>query len=248
MIGASTSFGIVSATTLSSKGPPWQSSSALLLHSASSLVWILGAFAAMATQCVGTSSVVLTATARNASAAKLSMVGGLATQVTTIGVAVVTHSATTTFAAQLLAGLASSSLCLLAIGPEERRAFLHPLVLRRLPPGFLRYGLSACGATLVGTLVFGRSEIFVLEANHLKVAAGVFALATSLAGQITVPMDSVMGPLLPTATRILAQTPHASDRHRNACPTRYIRVGRVHDGNRSSGRLPGNSACIQPSI
>ena len=68
----------------------------------------------------------------------------------------------------------------------------------------MRYGLSACGAALVGTLVYGRSEIFVLQFHGLKSAAGVFALATGLAGQITVPMDSLMGPLLPTATRVLA--------------------------------------------
>ena len=55
--------------------------------------------------------------------------------------------------------------------------------------------------------MYGRSEIFVLEAHRLKVAAGIFALATALAGQITVPMDSVMGPLLPTAAGLLAEAP-----------------------------------------
>jgi len=89
--------------------------------------------------------------------------------------------------------------------------------------GFISYGLSACGAALVGMLVFGRSEIFVLQWHGLKVAAGEFALATGLAGQITVPMDSVMGPLLPTATRLLA-----ADRSRaTETATRSIRVSSV---------------------
>jgi O-antigen/teichoic acid export membrane protein len=56
-------------------------------------------------------------------------------------------------------------------------------------------------------LVFGRSEIFVLQAHHLRVAAGIFALATGLAGQVTVPIDSILGPLLPTAAALLAEAP-----------------------------------------
>ena len=178
-----------------------------MLRSASPWVWILGAVAALATQALGTSSVILTATARNAPAAKLSMVAGLALQVTTICVALATHSASATFSAQLAAGVLGPALCFLVIRTNERHAFLRPLLFRRLPAGFLRYGLSACGAALVGTLVYGRSEIFVLEAHRLRFAAGIFALATGLAGQITVPMDSVMGPLLPTAAGLLAEAP-----------------------------------------
>ena len=178
-----------------------------LLRHASPWEWIAGALAVLATQALGTSSVILTATARNATAARLSMVAGLTLQLTTIGVAVVSRSATTTYTAQLLAGVLGPGLCFLVIRKDERRAFLHPLIFRKLPAGFVRYGFSACGATLVGMLVFGRSEIFVLQAHDLKVAAGLFALATGLAGQITIPMDSVMGPLLPTAAGMLAVAP-----------------------------------------
>lgn len=178
-----------------------------LLRSTSPWVWVPAVLATLATQTLGTSTVILTATARNAPAAKLSMIAGLALQVTVVVVALVTRSASATYSAQLVAGVLGPALCLLVIRGKERRAFLRPLLLRRLPPGFLRYGLSACGAALVGTLVYGRSEIFVLEAHRLKVAAGIFALATGLAGQITVPMDSVMGPLLPTAAGMLAESP-----------------------------------------
>jgi O-antigen/teichoic acid export membrane protein len=178
-----------------------------LLRHASPWIWILGALAALATQALGTSSVILTATARNAVAARLSMVAGLVLQVTTIIIALVTHSATTTYSCQLIAGVLGPGLCFLVIRREERRAFMHPLVFKQLPTDFLRYGLSAGGAALVGSLVYGRSEIFVLQAHRLKIAAGIFALATGLAGQITIPMDSVMGPLLPTAAGLLAEAP-----------------------------------------
>jgi O-antigen/teichoic acid export membrane protein len=179
----------------------------LVLRHASPWVWLLAAVAALATQALGTSSVILTATARNAPAAKLSMVAGLALQLTTIGVAAASRSASITYSAQLAAGVLGPGLCFLVIRRDERKAFLRPLVFRQLPAGFIRYGLSACGAALVATLVYGRSEIFVLQAHRLKVAAGIFALATGLAGQITVPMDSVMGPLLPTAAGLLAEAP-----------------------------------------
>ena len=178
-----------------------------ILRAANPWILVTGVLAILATQALGTSSVVLTATARNAAAAKLSMIAGLALQAATIVVALLTRSASTTYTAQLVAGVLGPALCLLVLRTEERRAFLHPLLFSRLPRGFLRYGLSACGASLVGTLVYGRSEIFVLQAHGLRVASGLFALATGLAGQITVPMDSAMGPLLPTAAGFLAAAP-----------------------------------------
>ena len=176
--------------------------------------WMAGvaALAMLATCALGTSSVILTATAQNASVAKVSMVASLLLQATTIVVAVTTRSANATYAAMVVAALLGPVLCFILIPGRDKRAFLHPLILRRLPAGFIRYGLSACGAGLVGTLVFGRSEIFVLEWQRLTAAAGNFALATGLAGQITVPMDSVMGPLLPTVTRLLSDAPDASRR------------------------------------
>ncbi len=178
-----------------------------LLRDSNPLVWILGAVAMLATCALGTSSVILMATAQNASVAKISMVSNLALQVTTIVVALATRSADKTYAAMLIAAVLGPALGFMFIRAEERRVFLRPLVFKGLPAGFLRYGFSACGAALVGSLVFGRSEIFVLEWHRLTFAAGMFALATGLAGQITVPMDSVMGPLLPTATRLLASAP-----------------------------------------
>ena len=69
--------------------------------------WVSGvaACAMLATCALGTSSVILTATAQNASLAKISMAATLALQATTIVVAVTTRSANATYAAMLIAGV-----------------------------------------------------------------------------------------------------------------------------------------------
>ena len=194
-----------------------------LLRSSNPWDWIVGPLAMLASCVLGTSTVILSATARNSAVAKISLVMTLALQITTLVVAVTTRSANSTYAAELAAGVIGPAIGFIVIRGEERKAFRYPLILRGLPRGFVRYGLSACGAGLVASIVFGRSEILVLEWHHLSEAAGIFALATGLAGQITVPMDSVMGPLLPTATRLLAAEPkRATD-----TAARSIRVASV---------------------
>jgi O-antigen/teichoic acid export membrane protein len=236
-----------------------------VLRGSSPWAWIVAALAVLATYALGTSSVILAATARNSSLAKVSMVANLALQATTIVVALATRSATATYAAMLTAGVLGPALCFLVIRREERKAFLRPLVFKNLPTGFIRYGLSACGAGLVGTLVFGRSEIFVLDWQHLTFAAGIFALATGLAGQITIPMDSVMGPLLPTATRLLAASPAratetavrslrvtsvlASFTMATAIPAAFVAIPLLFGHQFESARLPflilGMVSCLQ---
>ena len=181
-----------------------------LLRSGSTWEWVLGVAAAFASQAIGTSSVILTATARNATAAKLSIVSSVVLQIVTIVSAVVARSPITVYSLQLAAGLLGPVLCFMVLGREDRAAFRRPLILSGLPPGFMRYGLGACGAALVANLVYGRSEVFILKLNRFQLATGIFTLATGLAGQITVPMDSVMGPLLPTAAGKLAKAPQSS--------------------------------------
>jgi O-antigen/teichoic acid export membrane protein len=189
------------------EGPVAAVTVVFLLRNSNPWVWVVGSLAMLASCALGTSLVVLSATARNAAVAKISLGMTLALQMATLVVAVATRSAYTTYAAELVAGVLAPAIGFIVIRGEERKAFRHPLILRGLPTGFVRYGLSACGAGLVASIVFGRSELFVLQWHHLSEAAGIFALATGLAGQITVPMDSVMGPLLPTATRLLAAEP-----------------------------------------
>ena len=47
----------------------------------------------------------------------------------------------------------------------------------------------------------------MLQANGKLLAAGLFAVATGIASQITIPMDALMGPLVPTAAGLVAAAP-----------------------------------------
>jgi O-antigen/teichoic acid export membrane protein len=189
------------------EGPVLAATIAVLLRRAEPLIWVGGSAAILITQILGTAAVLLTATLRNARAAQLALISNLVTQASVVAIAIMTRSPTDTFAVQLGGGGFAALICYLAIESDDRRLFYRPILFRRLPPGFFSFAVSACGSSLVAMLVYGRSEIFVLEATHRRVSAGLFALATGLASQITIPMDSVMGPLAPNAAALLSQSP-----------------------------------------
>jgi O-antigen/teichoic acid export membrane protein len=136
-----------------------------LLHGAGWPAAAVAAAAVWLTQIAGTSSVILTATARNTIVAKLTLATAMAVQVAVVAAAVSRHSAPFTYAAQLTAASLAPALCLLVLSRVERQGVMHPTLRGRNPPGFTRYGVSACAGALVSGLVFGRSELFVLQAN-----------------------------------------------------------------------------------
>jgi O-antigen/teichoic acid export membrane protein len=179
----------------------------VLLHSAGWPAASIAAAAVWLTQIAGTSSVILTATARNAVVAKLTLATAMAVQVVIVSAAVARHSASFTYAAQLTAASLAPAACLFAISRGERQGVMRPTLRGRNPPGFNRYGVSACAGGLVSGLVFGRSELFVLQANGRLLAAGLFAVATGISSQITIPMDALMGPMVPTAAGLVAAAP-----------------------------------------
>jgi O-antigen/teichoic acid export membrane protein len=179
----------------------------VLLHSAGWPAASIAAAAVWLTQIAGTSSVILTATARNALMAKLTLATAMAVQIVVVAAAVARHSAAFTYAAQLTAASVAPALCLFVISRVERQGVLRPTLRGRNPPGFNRYGVSACAGGLVSGLVFGRSELFVLQANGRLLEAGLFAVATGISSQITIPMDALMGPMVPTAAGLVAAAP-----------------------------------------
>jgi O-antigen/teichoic acid export membrane protein len=178
-----------------------------LLHGAGWPAAAVAAAAVWLTQIAGTSSVILTATARNTIVAKLTLATAMAVQVAVVATAVSRHSAPFTYAAQLTAASLAPALCLCVLSRVERQSVLRPTLRGHNPPEFARYGVSACAGALVSGLVFGRSELFVLQANGRLLAAGLFAVATGIASQITIPMDALMGPLVPTAAGLVAAAP-----------------------------------------
>jgi O-antigen/teichoic acid export membrane protein len=189
------------------EGPIVAGLAVVLLHSAGWPAAIAASAAVWLTQIAGTSSVILTATARNALVAKLTLATAMAVQVTVVAAAVARHSAPFTYACQLIAATLAPLVCIVVLSRVERQSVLNPTLRGQNPPGFNRYGVSACAGALVSSLVFGRSELLVLQANGKLLAAGLFAVATGIASQITIPMDALMGPLVPTAAGLVAAAP-----------------------------------------
>jgi O-antigen/teichoic acid export membrane protein len=185
-------------------GPVAAACTALLLRGSGPAAAAIGAVTVWLIQGFGTSTVVNTASARNAIAAQISLVAGSATQVALITAAVATHRAGTTWVVQLMFLLLGPLLAVMTLDPDERRAMRRPKLVLRAPNGFWTYAASACVGGLVATLVYGRSEVIVLRANHLLVAAGIFTVITGLAGQMTGALDSVLAPLTPIAAGLMA--------------------------------------------
>lgn len=203
---------------------------------------VIAAAAIWLTQALGTSTVIMTATARNAFSARLALVINMAGLAATASVASTTHLPAGTWAAQVTVAAFAPLYAFVRLDPWLRRAMLRPRLTLRAPHGFFVYAVSACASGLVATLVWGRSELFVLRAHGLVAAAGVFVIITGLAGQITVPMDSLMGPLTPTAAGLVASEPSlARDAMRRA-----LRVSALLGALTASVAVPATFLLLVP--
>jgi O-antigen/teichoic acid export membrane protein len=169
---------------------------------------VLGALGTFLNHAFGTASVVMTATARNALSARLGMISGTALQVVIAGSAASTGRGVAVYGLQALGSALVPILVFVAVGAPVRRLLLKPTLAPWVGREFSTYALAAALSGVLGLVVFGRSEILVLNASGLVAASGLFLVAAGLAGQITVPMDSLMGPLQPTAAGLLAIEPH----------------------------------------
>lgn len=195
---------------------------------------LVAAGAILVIQAMGTSTVILTATARNALAARVALVVTMAGQVTTMSVATTTHDPFKTWSAQMVLATLGPAVAFIRLEPALRKAMLRPRFPPRAPSGFLGFALSACASGLVGSLVWGRSELFVLSGLGMAEEAGIFVVVTGLAAQITVPMDSLMGPLMPTAAGLVAAAPGLAV----AALTRALRVSAMLGAFTVSGAAP----------
>lgn len=176
----------------------------LLLSGVSLAVAVASAVVVLLINALGTSTVINTATARNAVQAQIVLLVNLASQAGIVVVALTTHQPGLTWAVLLLMTLLGPALAALRLDADDRRALFRPRLKLRAPSGFWTYAISACVGGLVATLVFGRSELLILRANGLLAAAGVFTVITGLATQLTTPLDSIMAPLTPIAAGLMA--------------------------------------------
>ncbi|MGY1779778.1 lipopolysaccharide biosynthesis protein [Geodermatophilus sp. SYSU D01036] len=191
---------------------------------------------------VETSSVVLMGTARNALVARFGLVMNLASSVAVAGTATTQHTATATWAVQVAATTIGPLLAFLALPSHMRRAVLTPLLPWRFPVGFRTYAVSAYLSGLVGILVFGRSEIFVLELQDAVLPVALYAVATTVAGKITVLVDSVMGPIAPASAALVASAPHLAER----ALARALRTSALLGGASAALILPSATILLGP--
>lgn len=144
---------------------------------------------------------------RTAVNAKITMVSSLLTMAASLSAALATGRATAVWAArQTVEGVSMAVLATRATR-SRRRQLLLPLWPRGFPPGFWRFAITSGAAGLVSTLVFSRSEIFLLEWMGQEVALGLFALAFGLSVHVTAPLEATLGPLVPAAAGLISQHP-----------------------------------------
>jgi O-antigen/teichoic acid export membrane protein len=142
---------------------------------------------------------------RTAAGAKLAIPVNLAVQLVAVTVAVGTESASAVWVARTLAASALVGATLFLLDGRRRRIVLAPRLPRGLGRGFWRFALSSWAAGMVGSLVFSRSEIFLLQWFDQAEALGLFALAFGLSQQITAPVDAMLLPLMPAVAGVLSE-------------------------------------------
>lgn len=169
--------------------------------------WEVRAVAALAVVVsVGTitATALLNSMSRTSINAQIALASGIVAQLAVLGAAVSVGTAGAAFSARLLAVCIIPLLGVRALPRELRHALAHPLLPRSWPTGFVKYAVRTCCAGLLAQLVFSRCEIFVLQGYGQSAAAGIFALAFGLSGQISAPLDAILGPMVPATAGLLA--------------------------------------------
>jgi O-antigen/teichoic acid export membrane protein len=179
----------------------------LLLHDSSLPLRVATAVAAGGSATIATSALAFVALSRSATTARVGLVNTVLIQIAVVGTALATKSGAATWAARVIIGSLAPVILWTRLPADLKRAVIVPMRPTHWPDGFASYALKAGVGILVAALVFSRSELFVLQAHDLAVAAGAFALAFGIAAQITAPVDSVLNPLIPAAASIVAAAP-----------------------------------------
>jgi O-antigen/teichoic acid export membrane protein len=149
----------------------------------------------------------LNAENRGAVAAKLAFIEGLAVGITSIIAALAGGSGTTVWVAAWASSIVAFPVSIALANPDLRAAAFRPRLPRSLPAGFWRFGVLSAVVSLLYALVFSRSEMVVLNAFGDHQALAVFALAYGLAQRLTVPVDTMLGPLVLALSALEAAHP-----------------------------------------
>jgi O-antigen/teichoic acid export membrane protein len=179
-------------------------------------------------------ALVLTIENRIAAGAKIAIGVNFVMQAAAVATALLTASASAVWAVRSLVPAAGLAINLLVIDRARRRVVLRARFPRGLGRDFWRFALLTWVGSIVGLLVFSRSEIFLLEAFDQPVALGLFALAFGLSQQMTAPADALLHPLLPAISGILSSFPERAQ----AAFERSTRVSALVCGGIAAAVLP----------
>lgn len=152
-------------------------------------VWVPGLLDGAAT-CLGIEN-------KTAWGAKIGMVANLLVQGAVVVSVLLTRQADVVWVTRLIFGAVGVGLALFVIAPAYRSAVLRPSIPRGMPAGFWRFAVPTALASVVGTLVLSRTEVFILNGLGDAADVGYFALAFGLATHIFAPAQALVGPLVP---------------------------------------------------
>ncbi len=167
----------------------------VVAHPSTLLTFVLAAFLVL-NMGGGGFAFALNAENRGAVAAKLAFIEGLAVGVTSIAAALAGASGTTVWAAAWASSIVAFPVSIALANPDLRSAAFRPRLPRALPSGFWRFAVLSAAVSILYALVFSRSEIVILNAFGDHQALAVFALAYGLAQRLTLPVDTMLGPLV----------------------------------------------------
>lgn len=162
------------------------------------------------------------------------IVGSALSSAVVVTVAVMTRNAELTFATRV----AASAVILLLVLAGVRSfpvAALRPKVDLRAMWAERSVAGPLWVATVLGVVVYSRSEVVFLDFSGLAVAAGVFAVAFGLTQQVTAPIDALSGLLLVSISEV-----------RSADSERGLRFGLL--ASRVNGAVLGVVMCGAPAL
>lgn len=146
---------------------------------------------------------------RTDAGAKVALGSVVVIQAVPVVVAEVSRSATAVWSASVGMMAVGAVAALVPLSRQRRRD-----VLRRtfpwhltLPPGYRKYASLSAVSDVLNLLVATRSEIFILALLTSSKTVGVYALAFGIAGQLTAPVDALLGPLVPAASGLVGREP-----------------------------------------
>jgi O-antigen/teichoic acid export membrane protein len=146
---------------------------------------------------------------RTDAAAKVALGATVVVQAVPVVVAEISHSAVAVWSATVAMFAVSAAAALLPLSRRRRRDVLRPVWPWRspLPDGYWSYALLNAASDVLNLLVGTRSEIFILALLVSSKTVGVYALAFGVAGQLTAPVDALLGPLGPAASGLVGREP-----------------------------------------